>query len=299
MKLSIVVPVLNQFPLAETAIGFSVRNLSENAGADLLVIDNGSDIPFSFPKVTDRERLKRMTIRRHEKSIGVYPTFWDALPHVAGDVIAFFHSDLIITEKGWDKRVLLQFNHDPRLGLLGFIGSNELDSAGGRGLGTTSNFQGTAYTCTAYTHHDGLGGSWDWIGSPAAAHGKVSDGFSRAAVVDGCAMIFRRHVLEKIAPRKNFPPHHFYDKLLSCEVRELGYSVGVLGVACDHISGQTVNQEEKYRTMAEEWSRANLTEDKFVGNPHDWQWDGTVYREAERQWLAEYRDQKKFIPCKV
>jgi hypothetical protein len=296
MKLTIVFTVLNQFELARTAISLALQNLSDeilDGKVQLLIIDNGSDTPFEFRMVNGRHKYIP-TIVRHEKSIGVYPTFWDALPHATGDVIAFFHSDFIVAEKDWDARVMNEFIKDPKLGMIGFIGSNEIDSAGGRGLGTTSNFLGGSYKDS-----DGLANVKTWQGSPAEPHGKRGTGFTPAAVVDGCSMIFRKKCLEQIAMREKFPPHHFYDKLLSCEVREHGWKMGVLGIGCDHISGQTVNQEPKYASMAEEWSRAHVPEHAWGGHPGAWSWDQTVYEEAQRQWIYEYREKKHLIPCRV
>lgn len=283
-KLSIVFPVLNQIPLARTAIGFARMNLSEDSNAELIIIDNGSKTPFA-PQVLPAEQE---IIIRHEDTIGVYPTFWDALTDATGDVIAYLHSDLIVSEKDWDKRVLKAFEDDPELGMIGFIGSSEIDAAGGRGYKTTSNFQGDTYY-----DNDGLGHVKDWHGSPAHIHGFTNRGFTNAAVVDGCAMIFRRSVLESIPQRPDFPPHHFYDRLLSCEVRERGYKVGVLGIACDHISGQTVCNELAYHYFAMDWCKAHNVE--IPDGNHD----TALYKEAERQFLKEYRDEKPFVPSHV
>lgn len=295
MKLSIVFPVMNQFPLARVAIENAIKNLSKDSDAELIVIDNGSDKPFMqadelgrFPGMQFLPPSRQIMIS-HDKSIGVYPTFWDALRVANGDYIAYFHSDMIVSEKDWDLRVIEQFEKKVSLGLLGFIGSNQIDSCGGRGNGTTSNFQGDEYT-----ESDGAGEKKTWKGSPGFAHGKQSSGFSEAAVVDGCAMIFRRGALEAIPQRESFPPHHFYDRLLSCEVREKGYTMGVLGIACDHISGQTVNQEPKYDEMAREWAEAHGFTMEGAHN-----WDTVLYREAEKQWLNEYRDIKHLVPCTI
>lgn len=288
MKLSVVYPVLNQFPLATTAIDFAMRNLSGENEVEFVILDNGSDTLFNYPL-----QIKRNVSIVHEaKNIGVYPTFWKGLEHSTGGVIAFLHSDLIVVEKGWDKRVIQAFKDNEKLGLLGFIGSNEIDRFGGRGWGTISNFQGGTFM-----NSDGIGIKTGWKGSPASAHGKQDSGYSRAAVIDGCAMIFRRSVLEAIKQREDFPPHHFYDRLLSCETRELGYDVGVLGIACDHISGQTVNQESTYGEMAGAWALTHNIH--IVKDEQHINWDATIYQEAERQWLNEYRDIKHFIPCKV
>ena len=290
MKLALIVPVLNQHDLAQTAIDFALENLSGNNLVQIIVLDNGSDVPFLYhgvnleihPKVT-------VDVIRLEKNIGVYPTFWEALKHTDADVLAFIHSDLIIEEKGWDTNVLKYFDEiEPRMGLMGFIGSNEIDWHGGRGAGTTSNFLGLETET-----HTKTGEVKKWKGSPAEAHGRRSTVYSLASVVDGCVMIFRRSVLEQIKQRPEFPPHHFYDRLLSCETRELGYEVGVLGIGCDHISGQTVNQENAYHIMAKEWLDNHPTAHRDLPS------DSEIYLEAERQWLSEYRDNKHLVPTRV
>lgn len=283
-KLAIVFPVLNQFPLAQTAIDFAINNLSGDNDVELIVIDNGSDTAFTFEELTDKAKVRI----HHIKNIGVYPIFWEALKYTDADVLAFFHSDLIISEKGWDTRVLKVFDN-PNVGMIGFVGSNEIDNNGGRGIGTTSNFQGlSTMTRTKY------GEEKVWTGSPASAHGMTNAEYTKAAVVDGCAMVFRRWALEHIKQRENFPPHHFYDRLLSCEVRELGYEMGVLGIGCDHISGQSVNGSKAYEKMAEEWATAHGLS---LGDRHNW--DSVIYQEAEKQWITEYRENKHFIPCRV
>lgn len=282
MKLAVIFPALNQQDLTNAAIDFA--DVYSGLDVEIVALDNGSQPKFERPAFPQGRQVK---IVRLEKNIGVYPTFWEGLKHTDADIIAYLHSDLILAEKGWDIRVLSAFQNKPNLGLLGFIGSNEIDFAGGRGLGTTSNFQGLTTE-----RNDGKGNKKIWTGSKASVHGRVFHGLSDAAVVDGCAMVFRREVLEQIKQRENFPLHHFYDRLLSCEVRELGRDVAVLGIACDHISGQSVNGSEAYEKMAQEWCEAH-------GIPKEHNWDSAVYHEAERLFLKEYRDLKRLIPCKV
>jgi cellulose synthase/poly-beta-1,6-N-acetylglucosamine synthase-like glycosyltransferase len=291
VKLSIVYTVLNQHALATEAITLAVQQLSGENEVELLVIDNGSETPFKFSEkyheLVYGPLGDKVKILQLEKNIGVYPTFWEALSFVTGDVVAYFHSDTIVAEKNWDTRVIKAFEEHTKLGLLGFIGSDEIDPAGGRGLGTASNFLG------GKLEQYGIENPQTWTGSPAEAHGKRLSGYMNGAVVDGCAMILRRSVLEQIPERKNFPPHHFYDRMLSCEVIEKGFEVGVLGVGFDHISGQTVNTQDSYQDMAKEWCEAH-------GVPKDpGGWDATIYQEAEKQWLTEYRDTKHMVPFKV
>lgn len=285
MRTAVIIPVLNQFILTNQTLRYLSQE--EPRPFDLIVLDNASDSEFktSFPDVD---------IVRSDIKFGPYQSFWNGLNVSDSDILAFFHSDLFVYDKDWWRKVENEFDKNPKLGLIGFVGSNEIDGSGGRGLGTVSNFQGKRTIRTMGFQGDQRQIQY-WEGSPAEVHGKRTSGFIKAAVVDGCAMIFRREVLEKIRFRENFPPHHFYDRLLSCEVQELGYEVGVLGVEFDHISGQTANQEQSYQDFAREWATKHRITPGGLGT----NWDTILYQEAEKQWLTEYRDQKHFIPRKV
>jgi hypothetical protein len=321
MKISIVIPFMGQHELVRLAVEWAISNLSCKHDVEIILIDNVSEtrfpywvtkaggkmrvpIPPPFDLFSDQSvfipadapnSYATVEVVRLSKPIGVYPIFWEALKHAQGEVICFFHSDLIVCERAWDDRIANAFNMNSNIGLIGFIGSNEIDSNGGRGGGTTSNFQGAEYE--ARNEH---GVENKWKGSPAQAHGKRSGNLSLGAVIDGCSMIFRRSVLEQIKQRPGFPPHHFYDRLLSCEVRELGYDVGVFGIECDHISGQTVGSQA-YVDFAKMWCLKNLIVSRL---PHpgdvnvEPNWDMLLYQEAERQWLSEYRN-KGFVPSRV
>lgn len=285
MKLTVVFTVLGQHEMANLAISKALQNAT-HAGTKVMVIDNGGD--FNPRKEIADERL---SVYNMPENIGVYATFDWGMRNTNAEVVAFLHSDLMIAEKGYDTRILQEFAARKKLGLIGFVGSNEIDSAGGRGGGTTSNFQGDTY----------MGFAQDCVltGSPAQAHGMRNVGFTRAAVVDGCAMVIRRDAWNGIGYRADFPPHHFYDRLISTQMIEAQWEVGVLGIACDHISGQTVSKEDRYANMAEAWCHKNLRPNQFVGNPPNYAWDQTVYQEAERRWLGEYRDKKHIVPIRV
>src|ERR1041385_2488700 len=232
MKFSIVISVLNQKPLARACFSKIFENIEFNEyetefieyETEFIIIDNGSDIAI------DEAEFIPANVIRNEKNIGVYPTFKQGMEAAKGDIVAFFHSDVVIWEKGWNQRVIDTFINNPKLGLLGFIGSNEIDQAGGRGLGTISNFLGESLTDGVKT----------WSGSRWNIHGGNLTGYKKGAVVDGCVMILRREAWDFIGYRENFPPHHFYDRLISTQILEKNWDVGILGIGFDHISGQTV-----------------------------------------------------------
>lgn len=314
MKLSIVIGVLNQFELSCEAIRLAIQNANRPEDIQLIVIDNGSDSLFidylqGLPEMSDvRQAIETVgffDVVRNDVNTGNYPMFDQARGHARGDVVAFFHSDVFVWQKGWDEQVLAQFEGQPQLGLMGFIGSTELDNWGGRGMGTISNMQGRAVKKA-----DG----GEWRGSAGAIHGKVSSGMTiDGSVVDGCVMIFRRSVLEQLPMREDYPPHHFYDRLMSAQVIELGFKIGILGIEFDHVSGQVANTQSKWQATSAEWFKLKHgidTPQQWAEKFDDWvkrgnspskgkvpdQWDYCAYLEAERLFLQEYRDQKHLVP---
>jgi len=309
-KLSIVVGVLNQFELAQETIKMMIGNLSHPEQTELLIIDNGSDSMFPMPSPEDQELYKKLAnggvCTRNEKNTGNYPLFKQGLSLVKGEVVAFLHSDVFVYEKGWDDKVLAQFDANEKLGLVGFIGSTEIDNWGGRGGGTHSNMQGFS---VPHKHDTG-----NWNGSKAEVHGKRDTGFIiDGSVVDGCVMIFRKSVLAQIEFIETLPPHHFYDRIMSVQVIEAGYKVGILGVEFDHVSGQTANHESKWQdtskdwfyqvrgiTSPQQWAEVNAGWVNQANNPSRGkipdQWDYCAYLEAERMFLQTYRDLKHLVP---
>jgi GT2 family glycosyltransferase len=273
MKISVIIPVLNQPDMCHAVIEQLYKTIDKDV--EVIVIDNGSEFPFIEPKAT---------VIRFGKSIGVYPVFAEGFKYASGDIVAFLHSDLVIWETNWYKRVIAEFEKDDNLGMIGFIGSDQIDWAGGRGLGTTSNFQGLRLD--------------RWNGSGASIHGKSSREFSEASVVDGCAMIIRREAWNDIGEREDFPPMQFYDRLISTQLIEKGWKIGVLGIECDHFSRQSMGEKE-YVEMAMEWCVKNKIAPVSDHEGEPVNWNTTIYQEAERRWLKEYRDEKHIIPCSV
>lgn len=288
-KLSIIIPVLNQIDLAKTCYKeILVNNLNLENETEFIILDNGSDIPIQ------EQDFLGAKIVRNEKNIGVYPTFKQGFEVATGDVVAFLHSDVVIWQYGWNNIVLDTFNTYNNFGLCGFIGSNEIDDRGGRGGGTASNFQGREITDRLKT----------WTGSDWTHHGKHLTDYMKGAVVDGCVMILSRKAWNRIGYRKDFPPHHFYDRLISTQILEAGYSIGVLGIEFDHISGQTVNQEKGYQKMAWEWLKKNQPIQDYemtrtFGDFDSRNYDEALYKRAEYMWLKEYRDEKHIVPLSI
>lgn len=280
MTLAVIVPVSNRHDITGTFLRH-ILNATKRP-IELVFIDNGSLEPLTLQKLqaeasTAQKSLlqHKVSIVRNEQNTGVWPTFYQGLDNSSASVVAYLHNDLYVYDDGWDEKILQAFENDEKLGLIGFVGSYEQDRDGGRGLGTMSNFQGR-----------------DGVGSPAEAHGRRITDLRSAFVVDGCSMIFRRDYLQhalyadaevkillnEFGPIKDFPPHHFYDRLLSLLMHILGYRTAVYGIACDHVSGQTANTQDSWHKTAEEWCLAHRVH--FSEN-----WDHSIYLEAEKRFL--------------
>jgi len=307
MKLCVIIPVLNQNELAQACIT-QTYSVQGNEDVEYLVIDNNSNTPFSLLEVSNIP----CKIIHLEENIGVYPIFWEALKYTDADVLMYIHSDVVIWEYDWAGKILHAFRNNSDLGLLGFIGSNEIDSMGGRGLGTKSNMQGRTLDYMKTMFADMPMNVADsktfqkWTGSTAEFHGgRLNDlKLYKSAVIDGCVMIFKRSLLEEIEQRNELPNHHFYDRILSCETMEHGQKVGTLGIAFDHISGQTANTQLKYFNDTSRWFKERdcdtleKVRDKYnVNLPASW--DQANYLVAEKMFLDEYREEKKIIPIKI
>lgn len=275
-KLSVVISVLNQIEMSKQCYMETYSNCSDNESVEFIIIDNGSDTPIT------EEEFPNAKIVRNNENIGVYPTFKQGMEIAESPIVAFLHSDVVVWEIGWDKRVVDLFNEDKKTGMIGFIGSNEIDGLGGRGLGTASNFQGRK-----------IGNGSLWQGSPAEVHGGRISGKMKSAVVDGCVMVLSKKAWKEIGYRNDFPIHHFYDRLISTQLLEKGFSIYTLGIEFDHISGQTVNTQHKYSESGLKWLKEN---GKYTGGSNI---DQQIYWIAEKMWLDEYRDKKHLVPLKV
>ena len=265
MNLAVIIPVYNRHEITLEALKHLA--LTSKTNPRVVVLDNGSDELFSdyLQKINLPFTGIRLEIIRTAENKGVWPTFKQGFDATTEDILAYLHNDLWVYHEGWDKVLLDAFEKDPLLGLVGFVGSNQWDWDGGRGLGTMSNFQGRP-----------------GAGSPAEVHGAriLGDEVYPALVVDCCAMVMRRAAMEMIT-FFDFPPHHFYDRLYSFHMLNLNWHTAVAPIACDHVSGQTANTQQGWHNAAQQWAEAN-------GLGLDETWDNTVYKAAERRFFEVF-----------
>lgn len=296
-RLAVIVTAVDAQKYATESIKWALQNSTPEL-TDVILLDNGSNPPLEVPSP---EVVKN--IRFVENVGGNASIFYAAsvLEYELGyfskyDIIAFIHCDLFIREPQWDKRVLQAFDADPKLALLGFVGSDQMDEQGGRGSGTRLNYQGQYY--------EGFGNA-----STAAMHGIQDAGQYPAANLDHCSLVFRREALMKLRDTP-YCPTHFLDRALCVECYARGWRVAYLGIACDHINGGTAGGIVSQDKLLQAW----LTEENIpfrrdavhqvldkarpaIELPSDLERPDVVgYRESERRFLHRYREVMKMVP---
>lgn len=262
---------------------------------DIILLDNGSQ--EELPKF-DADILVRL-----EANVGgnaALPISHEIMtgPKIPEryDIFAFFHCDLFVREQGWDKRVVEAFDADPKLALLAFVGSDQMNEIGGRGSGTRLNYLGDYY--------EGFGQC-----STAEMHGIRDTGMMPIANLDHCAMIFRESRYAEIKDDVKYCPTHFYDRALVAECNYRDWHCAYIGILCDHSNGGTaggvVSQDHLVRAWLDHEGIPYVNGPRQVvegGNiatvlPSSLERpDVVAYMESERRFFARYRDELKMIP---
>jgi GT2 family glycosyltransferase len=235
-------------------------------GIRMVIFDNGSD-PAHKPSDFAGNDTR---VVRYKQNKGFYRPLLDLAAMFDDELVGLMHNDLFIYTPGWDQQIKTAFEMHPKLGVLGFVGSWQVDSAGGRGGGTMCNFRGDR-------------------GQTQAA-GLLITNLRPSIVLDSLFMIFRRPVIDILGIDDDIVPAHFYDKIWCMRAIEHGWQVGTLGIEVDHMGGMTLVAEPAYEMDMRRWCEER-------GIAHDDNGGAAVYREAERRWLDEYRDQKQQIPA--
>jgi hypothetical protein len=176
------------------------------------------------------------------KGKDVLPAFQEIYEKTKEPIIAYIHDDVVIHEKNWDLRVLREFE-DPSVGLVGFGGAKRHGSP-------------DLYKTPYRPQQLGRFGFMSNMRN-AEAHGARFTGECTVAVLDGFAVIVRREILDKWGgwPQGTACGYFCYDYAICCEARRQGYSIRLVGVDCDHLSGKTASlvQLKDDHAAAHQW----------------------------------------------
>lgn len=287
VKLSLVIPFVDSWDVMRRCLEKVAEN--SNPETEVWLIDNGSDPRQDYPYYDEAldilSKFKSAHYRRNPNNTGVLATFKQGLELSQGSIVCFIHSDVLLQEKDWDRKVIGIFENDPKLGLAGLFGAVGVGDNGGR-VRPMSKMLGEEW------------GKCDCHEVAWQHHSEYLDGVHPATILDGVGMFFRREALESLTLTDMFAdwraPHHFYDRIMPLKLIDKGWKIATIGIGFDHWSGATANSSEKYIETAARW-----IESQDIGG---YQWaldkgpDGIVYDQAERQFFNEFG---KRIPCNV
>ena len=177
------------------------------------------------------KKFESVTLLKAEKNLGVTVPLHRIYEHLkaAGakdsDVICYIHDDVIVHERGWEKRVRDAFA-DPKIGLGGFSGA--------LGLGSPDIYR-KPYDFFHMLRYDFTSNLVN-----AEAHGKRTTKDIPIVTVDGYSMFVRMELLNKIGGWSWYPsPHHGYDDAIACQNRKHGYRGRLVACRSEHLSGGT------------------------------------------------------------
>lgn len=293
-------PVIDGHDLTKVCIEHATKNAVLET-TKIVVIDNASDVPYDVSMLQGYNNVP-VDLIRLEENIGFYAPLKEIYDRYIDQYIGLMHNDLMLYEHGWDQRMTEAFQNDEQLGLIGLCGSREVDERGGRGGYTICNFMGREVKV----------GDETWVGQQPG-HGQRIDGIEPAIVLDSLFMMFNRNVIPKLEASwddwKDITLAHFYDRIWPIRTIEAGYHVITMGSDCDHIGGMTCTANERYRNDCIKWldergiawreddsgiiaTERNDPRNVPCGNP-----ETQMYLVAERRYLEEYRDRKKFLPA--
>lgn len=267
------VPVINQKTHTKELIDSLVETVSSPENFHLVLIDNGSTDEY---KLSDYNTDFKISLIKNDKNLGYYYPLKQVYEEFSkeGDLVGLMHNDLYFYEKGWDKKINNEFEKVEKLGLVGLVGSYEVDRMGGRGGGTMCFFRGER-------------------GEGQSAGTRLSD-LHPAVCLDSLFMLFNREAIPGLKIDSSISPCHFFDRIWSIRTVENGWKVAVLGVEIDHKGGTTSIAEEEYQRISSfEWCKEHGIE------VVDGSADLAIYLHGERLFLSEYRDSKAMIPCRV
>lgn len=271
------IPVVDQHELTKVCLD-SLGETMTGADFTVVIYDNNSEKPYNYKEFIDCSFP--IEIIHSPTNDGYYIPLKKIYDKYPDELIGLIHNDMIMYERSWNERMAHSFANDPKLGLVGLCGSNEVDDRGGRGGGTVCYFRGG----------DVVVGERTITGQTQAAGRRTND-LVPSACLDSLFMMFRRGAVDKLEDDwDNLPMAHFYDRIWPLRLVRDGWHVATLGVECDHLGGMTSTGNVRFRNDCIKW-----LEDRNI--PYD-NPETSLYLEAERRYFREFKD-TGFIPCRI
>jgi len=230
MKITLVLLVLNQQEVTQKCLD-TLRSNEVSADIPLLIIDNGSNPPVRDWLVGLRDGDNVVRNGENEGVVKGMRQAWRVAGPVS-DYLFFLHNDVLIHQKGWDRKLQEVLATLPDCGCAGFYGA--------KGIGTPDIYR-APYVMQQMIRRENVS---NCNRMNAAVHGfrniRYGADTEKVAVLDGFSLIVRTELLDKIGGfDPTYPPHHMYDNDICMESMDKGYSNYVISMDAEHMGGKT------------------------------------------------------------
>lgn len=186
-----------------------------------------------------------------DKNDGVVGAYEKLYRLSTADVLMYVHNDVYVYEKGWDERLMREFD-DPAVGLVGW---------GGALRHGDPNIYKTPYRLQQLGRSGYISNVKD-----AEVHGERFTGSREVAVLDGFVLAIRRTLLDKINGWQVLIDGKIdfiaYDYVMCGLAHRQGYKIKMVGVESHHLGGVTstkmnVDRQAEY-DYAHQWCYGNM-----------------------------------------
>lgn len=177
---------------------------------------------------------------KEDDNLGVVGSYSYLTQHTESELLAFIHDDVICREKGWDTRVLKEFENET-VGVVGF---------GGALRHGREDIYKTPYVYSQLQRY-GYRSNVD----DAEIHGIRDSGSCDVAVLDGFALVCKRDFLDRsggfgwLSGRCDF---FNYDYAICAMAHRFGYRVRFVGVHCQHLGGRSSTSKGAQKIVNQE-----------------------------------------------
>lgn len=170
-------------------------------------------------------------LRNDQTGLSLMESYQTAFELSDANILGYVHDDVMVYESGWKDRVLKEFE-DESVGMVCF---------GGAKRHGTRDLYSSPYRLTNLARFEFMSNMRN-----ADAHGSRLVGSCNVSVADGFVLFIRRSILEQVGGWPLGTPigYFCYDYWLSAIVRRQGLRIRLIGIDCDHISGQSASRTQ-------------------------------------------------------
>lgn len=227
-SVSIIIAVWNQLAYTKLAIESILKNT--DVPFELMIVDNGSrhDVKAYFDSLKASVDINYI---RNEENLGPIRAINQGIKAAKYDYVCAIHNDVIILERGWLEKIISAMEKDPRIGIAGIAGREEIYKTGCVNEETLKhNLQN------------------EDLNAP------MEEDVAEVAVVDGLCFVMSPALLEKIGSLdETYGYMHCYDLDLSLQSIQAGFKNVVVKVAAMHIgNGGMTRKLREYKELVKD-----------------------------------------------